>query len=162
MKKIAIRVSKDFYKHLASEFIQSTLKDANIESVLFNTTDSIPSEDYQGLVLLTNLTDSLQFETDIVRFHLQSKPIIVFDESAKHVALQLRQYNPVIAVHAQDPEIIKLKKMGVDTEDCPEDDFITDRFVKVISSTIKLSDNVLTPPIKKGLHSLCKELVEMC
>ncbi len=102
------------------------------------------------------------YESDALRFHQESKPIIVFTESSKGVARALSQHNPVIAIQENDLEISQLKKIGVDTEICPVDDFITDRYTKVLSTTIKLSDSQMNPSIEKGLTSLCKELVEMC
>ncbi len=162
MKKIAFRISSDFADHFASDLIQKKLKLAQIESVLFKISDSISAEDFQGLVLLANTQDTTLLNADILHFHEQSKPVIVFDESAKYVAQSLRKYNPVIAVQENDHDIPKLNKMGIDTEVCPQDDFITDRFTKILSSTIKLSESKLNPSIEKGLQSLCKELVEMC
>lgn len=162
MKKIAFRISSDFADHFASHLIQKKLKSAQIESVLFKIADSLSAQDFQGLVLLANTQDITLLNSDILQFHEQSKPVIVFDESAKYVAQSLRKYNPVIAVQENDQDIPKLNKMGIDTEICPQDDFITDRFTKILSSTIKLSDSKLNPSIEKGLQSLCKELVEMC
>jgi hypothetical protein len=162
MKKIAFRISSDFADHFASDLIQKKLKLAQIESVLFKISESLSVQDFQGLVLIANAQDMTLLNSDILQFHEQSKPVIVFDESAKYVAQSLRKYNPVIAVQENDQDIPKLNKMGIDTEVCPQDDFITDRFTKILSSTIKLSDSKLNSSIEKGLQSLCKELVEMC
>lgn len=162
MKKIAFRISNDLSAHFASELIQKKLKSSQIESTLFKISDSISPADFQGLVLLVNAQDINLLNADILHFHEQSKPVIVFDESAKYVAQSLRKFNPVIAVRENDQDIPKLNKMGIDTEICPQDDFITDRYTKILSSTINLSDSKLNPSIEKGLQSLCKELVEMC
>jgi signal transduction histidine kinase len=162
MKKIAFRISSDFTAHFTIELIQKKLKSAQIESVLFKISDSLPPTDFQGLVLIANAQDMTLLNADILHFHEQSKPVIVFDESAKYVAHSLRKHNPVIAVQENDPDIPKLNKMGIDTEVCPQDDFITDRYTKILSTTIKLSDSQFSPSIEKGLHGLCKELVEMC
>ncbi len=162
MKKIAFRISSEYSKHYAAEILQKKLNLAHIESVLFTTSDTLASDLYQGLVLLTSSKDSTFCEPDVLRFHQESKPIIVFNESSKDVARSLRQYNPVIAIQENDMDIPKLNKMGIDTEICPIDDFITDRFTKILSSPIKLSDSQLNALTEKGLQSLCKELVEMC
>ncbi len=162
MKKIAFRISNDFSTHFISEFIQQKLKLSQIEVVFFKTTDSISTENFQGFVLLTNPQDTSLFESDALRFHQESKPIVVFTESSKCVARFLRLHNPVIAIQENDLENMQLNKLGVDTEICPVDDFITDRYTKILSTTIKLSDSQMNPSIEKGLTSLCKELVEMC
>lgn len=162
MKKIALKISDSFLNCDVLTHIQHVLLELKVKPQLFKISEFIDHSVFQGIILFTNLTDSESAQVDILNFYAQSKPIIVFNESAKPVARYLKKMNPVIAVAANDVDIFGLKKIGIDTEICPSDDFITDRYTKILSSSLKLTDSKLTSSEKKGLESMCKELVEMC
>lgn len=162
MKKIAIRISDEFQNHEALGFIQNYLIKQNLRHQILNTNVPLDFEDFQGYIAMLNSTDSENLQADIIHFYSTSKPIAAFNESAKQVAKHLKKMNPAIAVAADDPEITYLNKIGIETEICPVDDFITDRYTKILSSSLKLTDQQFDLKMQKGILNLCKELVEMC
>jgi enhancing lycopene biosynthesis protein 2 len=155
VKRISLCISNEFKDYTLRMTIDKILSDFKIQ-----TTQN--SEDCLALILLTNSLDTLAQQDLIIRFNGESKPIVGFNESARVVARILKKQTPVIALHSEDPEKMALKKIGIDTEDCPVDDFITDRYTKILSSPISAANTQLDEKSKKGLFSLCKELVEMC
>jgi enhancing lycopene biosynthesis protein 2 len=161
MKKIAVRVSDEYLQHQILIFLNSTLKKSQIETLNFSISSPLDPNLYQGYILFTTATDAQKNEGDISNFHLQSKPILVFAEASFCVAKILRKFKPAIAIQEVNNDSVTLNKLGIETEVCPVDDFITDRYTKIISSTILLSNFTLDMNIEKGLRSLCKELVEI-
>ncbi len=162
MKKIAIIVSDEFKMSPMVHYLQKILLDSAIQIQNLNATQTVETKSYDSLILLTHSADSSATEALINGFHADSKPIVGFSDSAKVIARVLKKQNPVIAISSNDSEKSSLKKMGIDTEDCPSDDFITDRYTKIISSSYSLSDSEFDQLSKTGLIRLCKELVEMC
>jgi enhancing lycopene biosynthesis protein 2 len=162
VKKIALYASDDFDNAPIVFAIQKNLSNANIKVEQIKEIESADSINYEGLILLGQAHDSMTAKNLITAFHSASKPIVGFGDSAKMIARILKNNNPVIAVNFNDSDKMILKKMGIDTEDCPADDFITDRYTKLISSPYSPAHSVLDASSEKGLHRLCKELVEMC
>ena len=70
--------------------------------------------------------------------------------------------NPVIAVTTLNSSSTLLQKQGIDTEVSPLDDFITDRYTKILSTSLGLTKPANFEKSKIGILALCKELVEMC
>ena len=162
MKKIVFRVSNKFKNHPAINFIQALLVESNVQFEIFDANDFASIDQFDACILLTNSDDCTKLAADVTGCHSASKPIVVFYESAKAVAKILKKFNPAIAISENDPEIFSLNKMGIETDICPADDFITDRSSKVLSSTVKLSNLDFDQKSQIGIKNLCKELVEMC
>jgi enhancing lycopene biosynthesis protein 2 len=160
MKKIAIKVSDDLKNHPALNLIQKNLTDSKLITEIFKNEDVIQSTHFDGLIFFVSNSDHVTAET--TAFHSESKPLIVFAESSHNVALVLKKYNPVIATESLNPDIANLQKQGIDAEVCPVDDFITDRYTKILSSSLRLVAEINNESYKKGILALCKELVEMC
>lgn len=161
MKKIAFRVSENFFHGEILNLIKTKLVYSNIYCEIFKTSDTLNSLNFHGLIMLTNSIDTEKIQNDIMSFHSESKPIITFSESTKYVARTLKKFKPVIAITENETEALALNKLGIDTEICPPDDFITDRYTKIISSPVMLSNQTVDLKTKKGIEGLCKELVEM-
>jgi len=101
-----------------------------------------------------------EVERIILDFHKASKPIgaiciapalIAKVLGSKHVSLTLGNNKEVAA---------EIKKTGAKHEDCPVDDFITDRLNKVITTPAYMYDSD-PGKVFKGISGLVKELVEM-
>jgi enhancing lycopene biosynthesis protein 2 len=162
MKKIAFRISEGLNSHPALDFIQKYLSGFNIQYQIFQITQTMSHESFQGYVAFVNEPDLPTLNQDVEYFQSASKPIVTFNESTKHIAKFFKKLSPVIAVEINDPEIPSLNKVGIETELCPDDDFITDRHTKIISSSLKLSGHLFDSKKQNGIKNLCKELVEMC
>lgn len=160
MKKIAIKISDNLKNHPALNLIHKNLTDSKLATELFKNEDPILSTNFDGLIFFVSNSENINTET--IAFHSESKPIVVFAESSHKVALALKKYNPVIATESLNSEIAYLQKQGVDAEVCPVDDFITDRYTKILSSSLQLTSDKPSETYKKGILALCKELVEMC
>lgn len=159
MKKIAIKVSDDLKNHPALNLIQKYLSDSKIASEIFKNETAIQSTDFDALIFFISNTEYIHHDT--LAFHSESKPIVVFADASQKVAIILKKFNPVIATESLNSEIAFLQKQGVDVEVCPADDFITDRYTKILSSSLFLANELNSESYKKGILALCKELVEM-
>lgn len=96
----------------------------------------------------------------ILDFHKQSKPIGAVCIAPVLLACVLGKQQITVTV-GQDKEVIaEIKKTGALHENCPVDDYITDRDHKIITSPAYMYD-AKPHEVFKGISGLAKELVEM-
>jgi len=126
-------------------------------NTLFTVQSTAPdAQQFQGCIYLK--TDFNKSESsNILQFFEQSKPIVTLQAGAQPIAEILREHSQLISIASNTHKEIK----NIEMIECPEDDFITDRYTKLLSTTIREDKSEITESAKKGLWLICKELVEM-
>ena len=139
--------------------------------------EELNPDDYDALVLpggsglLKNLSNfsidnekfsvHLSLEKAILKFHEQSKPIGAICIAPFLVAQVLKKYHPLITLGETSELIPRLKKMNIQHENCPSNDYITDRDCKLLSTPAYMNDEVTPFEVHTGIRLMIKELVEM-
>lgn len=112
---------------------------------------------YDGIIyLLSSLeTNSLDH---LKTFMLQSKPILCFYPLSEKLALiQEKQLAIPVSIASSENKIMK----NLEYIQCPINDFITDRYAKLITSPADWETFSKSENFEKTFVSMCKELVEM-
>lgn len=100
-------------------------------------------------------------EKAILQFHQQSKPIAAICIAPAIIAKVLGKHKVSLTL-GLDPEVIQeIKKTGAIHEECPVDDYITDRLHKVITTPAYMYDDAKPVEVFRGIQGLCKEFIEM-
>lgn len=102
-----------------------------------------------------------QLQDVILKFHQQSKPIGAICISPFLVAQVLKKFNPLITLGESSEIIPRLKKMGIQHEICPSNDYITDRDCKLLTTPAYMNNDVSPFQVYTGIRLMTKELVEM-
>jgi enhancing lycopene biosynthesis protein 2 len=102
-----------------------------------------------------------EVEKVIRDFHQASKPIAAICISPVLLAKVLGPEKVTVTL-GDDPETIaEVLKTGAQHEVCPVDDYVTDRYTKVITTPAYMYGNAKPHEVFKGIAGLAKELVEM-
>lgn len=102
-----------------------------------------------------------QLQEIILQFHQQSKPIGAICISPFLVAQVLKKFNPLITLGESSELIPRLKKMNIQHEACPSNDYITDRDCKLLTTPAYMNEEVSPFQVYTGIRLMIKELVEM-
>jgi enhancing lycopene biosynthesis protein 2 len=100
-------------------------------------------------------------EKAILDFHQQSKPIAAICIAPTIVARVLGPQGVSVTIGDDKETAEKIKKTGAHHENCPVDDFITDREHKVITTPAYMYGEALPHQVFKGIQGLARELMEM-
>lgn len=96
----------------------------------------------------------------ILEFHSASKPIGACCIAPVLLARVLGDKKVTVTI-GEDPETAaEIKKTGAQHEDCPVDDYITDREGKIVTTPAYMYDNAKPNEVFKGIFGLAHELVE--
>lgn len=94
-------------------------------------------------------------------FHKSGKPIGAICIAPTLVALTLGKEKPTLTI-GDDPETAQeIAKTGAVHENCPVDDFVTDREHKIVTTPAYMYGSARPDEVFKGIAGLCKEVVEM-
>ena len=115
------------------------------------------TENAEGYIYLKSNVSKVE-TTSLLNIFKQSKPLVAFLPCSHNIAQSLCEYSSLISVAGNENKEIK----NIEVIECPSHDFITDRYTKLISSTIQAHQKSLTDKDQQGLLLICKELVEMC
>jgi enhancing lycopene biosynthesis protein 2 len=95
-------------------------------------------------------------------FHRQSKPIAALGLASVLVAKALKTDDLSLTTGSRKNEAGEiLAKMNVSVEDCPPNDYITDRYNKILTTPCSLHLGAKPDEILKGISGLVREFVEM-
>lgn len=133
--------------HEESDVLQKSLIGTAAQITYFLDQDL---QNFDGLLLV----GPSESQSIIQKFHQDGKPIAAIGAAIKMVAQALAKYNPTLAAGPYD------NFPGCLLEECPADDYITDRDTKVISTTGFLYESDALK-VFAGVSGLAKELVEM-
>jgi len=100
-------------------------------------------------------------EKTIKAFHNETKPIAAICIAPVLVAKVLGSEKVTVTIGNDKETIAEILKTGAQHEECPVDDYVTDRETKVITTPAYMYDNAKPHEIFKGISGLAKELVEM-
>lgn len=96
----------------------------------------------------------------ILEFHEASKPIGAICIAPVLLARVLGHKKVTITI-GEDPETIaEIKKTGALHEECPVDDYISDRESKIVTTPAYMYDGAKPHEVFKGIFGLAHELVE--
>lgn len=96
----------------------------------------------------------------VLEFHAASKPIGAICIAPVIIAKVLGAHKVTLTV-GDDPETIaEILKTGAQHEECPVDDYITDRETKVVSTPAYMYGNAKPNEVFAGIFGLAHELVE--
>lgn len=103
-----------------------------------------------------------EIEKTIRDFYHASKPIAAICISPVLLAKVLGPEKVTLTLGDGKKEVIaEVLKTGAQHEECPVDDYVTDRATKVITTPAYMYDNAKPHEVFKGIAGLAKELVEM-
>lgn len=102
---------------------------------------------------------------DVVRvlqaFHADSKPIGAICIAPALVAKVLGDNQITVTIGNDKETAEEIEKTGAVHEDCPVNDFITDRSNKVVTCPAYMFDEASPFEVSQGIEGLIKEVVEM-
>lgn len=144
-------------------------KSQSISQLNVNDYDALAIPGGSGLLtqLTTWATDKHKFTVHpeltrvVEEFHRESKPIGAICIAPFLVAQILKDHGPLITLGETSELISNLKKMGIEHEFCPSNDFITDRVCKIVSTPAYMNDQSSPFEVYSGIKLMIKELVEM-
>lgn len=97
----------------------------------------------------------------INEFHGASKPIGAICIAPVLLAKVLGKKKIALTLGAGREAIAEVQKTGVEHVECPVEDFITDRFNKVLSTPAYMYDDAKPHQVFNGINKMIKELVEL-
>lgn len=101
-----------------------------------------------------------EVERFVLEFYNASKPIGAIC-IAPHLLAKVLGSRKVILTIGNDTETAKeIEKTGAHHEDCPVDDYITDRENKVVTTPAYMYSNAKPHEVFKGISAMANELVE--
>lgn len=137
---------------------------------------SLKTNDFDGLAIPGGMGNALnlsdwaakgaqctvlpEMEKAILEFHQQSKPIAAICMAPVLIARVLGAHHPTITLGNHPKMKAEVEKNGAVHEDCPVDDFITDRENKVITTPAYMHD-AKPHEVFRGISGLVKEFIEM-
>ncbi|MNS60418.1 Enhancing lycopene biosynthesis protein 2 [compost metagenome] len=96
----------------------------------------------------------------IVDFHGASKPIAALCIAPVILARVLGEHKITVTIGDDAETIAEIKKTGAQHEECPVDDYITDREGKVVTSPAYMYGDAKPNEVFQGIFGLAHELVE--
>lgn len=96
----------------------------------------------------------------ITEFHAESKPIGAICIAPVLLAKVLGDKNITVTIGDDPGTAAEIRKTGAQHEDCPVDDYITDREGKIVTTPAYMYDDAKPHEIFKGIFGLAHELVE--
>lgn len=100
-------------------------------------------------------------EKAIVAFHASSKPIGAVC-IAPVVLARVLGSNQISLTTGNNPEVAaEVAKTGAIHEDCPVDDYVSDRLNKILTTPAYMYDDATPAQIFSGISKMIRELVEM-
>ncbi|MNL04939.1 Enhancing lycopene biosynthesis protein 2 [compost metagenome] len=96
----------------------------------------------------------------IEEFHAASKPIGAVCISPVLVAKVLGKFKPTLTIGDDAATAAEMVKAGAVHEECPVDDYISDRETKVVSTPAYMYGDAKPNEVFKGIFGLAHELVE--
>lgn len=99
-------------------------------------------------------------EKVIQEFHSQSKPIAAICIAPVLVAKVLGKFRVTLTIGQDRETVQELTKLGVQHEDCPVDDFVSDREHKIISTPAYMY-KAQPHEVFAGIQGLSEELMRM-
>lgn len=97
----------------------------------------------------------------IKEFHAASKPVAAICIAPTLVAKVLGKQKPTLTIGEDKETAAEIEKTGSHHENCPVNDFVTDRESKVITTPAYMYDEASPAEVFRGISGLAKELVEM-
>lgn len=101
-----------------------------------------------------------EVKRSILEFHAASKPIGAICIAPVLLAKVLGKHGVTVTIGEDPATISEIKKTGAQHEECPVDDYISDRECKVVSTPAYMYDNAKPHEVFKGIFGLAHELVE--
>ena len=96
----------------------------------------------------------------ILDFHKESKPIGALCIAPVLVAKVLGDKKVTVTIGDDADTAAEIKKTGAQHEDCPVDDYITDRETKVVTTPAYMYGNAKPNEVFAGIFGLAHEIVE--
>lgn len=96
----------------------------------------------------------------IEEFHAASKPIGAICIAPVLLAKVLGHKNITLTIGEDPATAAEIKKTGAQHEDCPVDDYISDRESKIVTSPAYMYDDAKPNEVFQGIFGLAHELVE--
>ncbi len=96
----------------------------------------------------------------VEEFHAASKPIGAICIAPVLLAKVLGHKNITITIGQDAATAAEIKKTGAQHEDCPVDDYISDRESKIVTSPAYMYDEAKPNEVFQGIFGLAHELVE--
>ena len=96
----------------------------------------------------------------ITEFHSDSKPIGAICIAPVLLAKVLGDKNITVTIGDDPGTAAEIRKTGAQHEDCPVDDYITDREGKIVTTPAYMYDDAKPHEVFKGIFGLAHELVE--
>jgi enhancing lycopene biosynthesis protein 2 len=96
----------------------------------------------------------------IEEFHAASKPIGALCIAPVLIAKVLGKFKPTLTIGNDTETAAELVKAGAVHEECPVDDYISDRETKVVSTPAYMYGDAKPNEVFKGIFGLAHELVE--
>lgn len=96
----------------------------------------------------------------IEEFHAASKPIGAVCIAPVLVAKVLGKFKPTLTIGDDAATAAEMVKAGAVHEECPVDDYISDRETKVVSTPAYMYSDAKPNEVFKGIFGLAHELVE--
>lgn len=104
--------------------------------------------------------DSLA-ERTLNEFHRASKPIAAFCIAPALVSRVLGEHNPTVTIGNDQATATEIEKTGASHEECPVDDYITDRMNKIVTAPAYMYDGAHPHLVYKGIQGALREFYEM-
>lgn len=102
-----------------------------------------------------------ELEKAIIAFHASSKPIGAICIAPTIVAKVLGKHQVELTIGSDKETAAEIEKTGAVHEECPPDDFVSDRLNKVITSPAYMYGDNTPSKVYSGISKLIRELVEM-
>lgn len=96
----------------------------------------------------------------VQEFHAASKPIGAICIAPVIIAKVLGEHKVTLTIGDDQDTIAEILKTGAQHEECPVDDYITDRETKVVSTPAYMYGNAKPNEVFAGIFGLAHELVE--
>jgi enhancing lycopene biosynthesis protein 2 len=168
MKKIAFLVLKS--ESIEISITQTLLSEQNCTVQIFHDCTNLTVAKFDALVMIakndvTEISEFMNLDQLIIDFYSQVKPIGTVGLASLYAAKALKKYNPLITLGENTDQNLfynlHAKKIKIQTEACPADDYITDRDCKILSTPGSLDLVANQNDVTKGIRLLLKELIEM-
>lgn len=102
-----------------------------------------------------------ELEKALTAFHAASKPIGAVCIAPTIVARVLGKHQVALTIGNDNETALEIGKTGALHEECPVDDYVTDRLNKVLSTPAYMYGDTTPYKIFTGISKMIRELVEM-
>ena len=147
MKNIALLIDSS-YELLKSELIKLDVK---LDEVDLNS--EIKTQNYDAFVIALEDNSDSKLKPLIQQFHEDSSPIGAFKNSPRLVSEVLGDYGVAVTMGNDSSLAEQIEKSGAQFVECEDDDFITDRQNKVVTSPVNVNE--------AGIQKAIAEIFEM-